>query len=265
MSTFIPRKPMRGLIPRRKKRNAKAVPKATKKYVKHAIKVHNELKQLGILDEDAVDNEIGTQGTWEPYGNNVAISLVSIGQGDNDFSRDADKVELSHIDVIIKTNFPSLNPLIANYTETLSSRVIRYLFVQLKKQATVTQVLAVLNTTLVAGEYTPLMNNNKMTKFCHVLKDIIIQEKPKKSTVTNTAGANISIPSETVYHRVKILPKIKRLEWLTASTTAVIPDVSGAIVMLVYARENDTGAGSALTDAQMAHYSYNAVTRFREL
>nr|DAW00233.1 MAG TPA: capsid protein [Bacteriophage sp.] len=243
----------------------KPLAKATKKYVKKSIKLGKELKQLGIGDISTTQNAVNALSVWEAYANTTGNSLTNIGQADNDFSRDGDKITLDYCDVMLKINFPSLNPLVATYAETLNSRCIRILFVQLRLQSTVADVLAVLNTTLVAGDITPLRNNNKFLRFCHLLKDITIYEKHKEATVTNTAGANVSIPSETVMRRFRLKPKMETLEWLTASTTAVIPDVRGAICACILAKSNDSGAASgAITAAQSAHYSYNVVTRFRD-
>lgn len=249
-----------------KSKSMKSVPKNTKKYVKKQINRNKELKQLGILSKAATQNEIVAQDTWEAYAGTSTNSLTSIGQGDDDFSRDADRVVLSHIDVGLEINFPSMNPVVADYEESLPARVFRAIFVQLKKHATVAQILTVLNTTLTAGSITPLRGNDKLEKFCHILKEINVTEIPKTSTVSDTAGARAIIASQTINKHFRLRPKISRLEWLTATTSASIPDVQGGVVGFFYTVETDSGGVTpAITDAQSAHYRYNAVTRFREL
>lgn len=208
---------------------------ATKNYVKKAVKLQNELKELRTSSTRTAYNTL-TDTVWEQN------SLSLIGQGDSNSSRDGDKVSLSYIKCAtnILTGYGGVVD-----TTGLDPFQVRIILYQCKRGFTPAQVLATLptNGALAPLGFITLRKADILYDRVYNHKEFIVigQQNAGTSTDSKVYATNYLLPV-----RISRKPAITTLEWNPASTGTVDPDVAGA-VMLAYCQFVNVGAGSDVT------------------
>jgi len=179
-----------------------------------------------------------TIDTW------VSDSLVSIGQGDTDYQRSGDRIEITGY-LYLGTNilFPGTAITDVSTVDLDSVRSCRVIVVQLKRNTTI----AALETAL-AGYDTAPTNSLKLfniENLCYILYDKVFLDDSSYCLYSATTEAtSVYIKNPKVHSiRTYIKPKVTTLAWLSPSgnsTTPTAPTLQGAMyVLYLY---NDTGA-----------------------
>lgn len=215
----------------RKKRTV--LSKRTKEAVKEVIKREVDTKQLFVPGDETFSGFIGfgTAAQWENYNNSPTHSFTNIGQGTNESQRIADKVSDLRLKINAQFFCEAGN---APSVDDLDAPQLRILIVQLKRGVQPNDLTTLMNTANY-GFMTNLADDPTIASRCYILKDKQIRfdrQVAANYDSTSTAPGFFMAP----VHMVKtfiVKPKIGA-EWAPTTTGVVMPDLKGAICMLLY-------------------------------
>lgn len=247
------------------------VNKSVKTYVKKTIDKNKETNHKINVGSKITYLQFPAFGTWYNYNNDNTDSLTNISRANGSDNRIGDDIKLKSVDLTLNFCFPPQSGTASTsaLVDVFTTQTIRCCVVQMKRGFTVTELLTFMNTNNLNTD-TILRNDPDVSEYCHVLKDFVFTSSPDRTiSVYALAAAGTTDVDDVVrtrqgqtkIFRMKIKPRITLPKWATASSTAVAPDIVGAIHTIFYVTDDDPASFSVPT---LPYYKRAYVTMYKE-